>query len=74
MGGNVANVPTKKPIPYPTKGPALLKCKFELNVERHGITGETFIDKKTKKLYLAVSVDHMVANSTKLDAHHKLKE
>ncbi len=49
---------------YDAKGPALLKCKFDLSVERADIEGKVYIDKKTKKLFVAVSVDKMVENST----------
>jgi hypothetical protein len=46
-----------------TMGDALLKCGFELNIERADLTGEVFLDKKSKNLYLAVSVERLVNHS-----------
>ena len=47
----------------PTVSDALIKCKFELSVERPDLDGDVFMDKRTKALYLAVSVERLIHHS-----------
>ena len=42
---------------------ALIRCKFDLCIERTDLDGAVFMDKKTRALYLAVSVEKLLKKS-----------
>jgi len=60
---NMSMVGKKKGHHVSTVSNALIKCNFELSVERADLDGDVFMDKKTKSLYLAVSVERLIHHS-----------
>ena len=58
---NSLTIMNKKP--FSTASDVLIKCKYELAIERADLDGDVFMDKKTKALYLAVSVERLIKHS-----------